>query len=81
MLLWAVLSLLILGPVLLVASMMGVSLWGWGWILYGLVRWMDQRFFGGILTRFFLPRIQEGEDEGEDDEDKGEESTEEKKDS
>ena len=78
-LLWAVLSLLILGPVLLVASMMGVSLWGWGWILYGLVRWVDQKFFGGILTRFFLPRMQEGEDE-DGDGDQGEESGEEKKD-
>ncbi|KAJ5141420.1 hypothetical protein N7526_002415 [Penicillium atrosanguineum] len=45
--LWAVLSLLILGPILLVASMMGISLWGWGWILYGLIKWIDQMFLGG----------------------------------
>ena len=69
LLLWAILSLLILGPVLLVASMMGVSLWGWGWVLYGLVKWVDQRFLGGMITRFWLPRIQgqesEEKDEGE----------------
>lgn len=55
-LLWAILSLLILGPVLLVTSMMGVSLWGWGWIFYGLVKWVDKRFLGGMLTRFWFPR-------------------------
>ncbi|KAJ6140190.1 hypothetical protein N7471_006676 [Penicillium samsonianum] len=57
-LLWALLSLLILGPVLLVTSMMGASLWGWGWIFYGLVKWIDQRFLGGMLIRFWLPRPQ-----------------------
>ncbi|KAJ6005019.1 hypothetical protein N7540_012818 [Penicillium herquei] len=67
-LLWAVLSLLILGPVLLVASMMGVSLWGWGWILYGLVGWVDQKFLGGLISRFWLPRIQaQSDEEGEGD--------------
>lgn len=66
LLLWAVLSLLILGPVLLVASMMGVSLWGWGWILYGLMKWVDQRFLGGMITRFWgLPQPKEGEGEGD----------------
>ncbi|EAW08568.1 seipin co-factor family protein [Aspergillus clavatus NRRL 1] len=53
-LLWAVLSLLIVGPILLVASMMGISLWGWGWVLYGLVKWVDQRFLGGMIMRFWL---------------------------
>lgn len=63
--LWALLSVLILGPILLVASMMGISLWGWGWILYGLVKWVDQRFLGGMITRFWVPQAgQEGE-EGE----------------
>jgi hypothetical protein len=57
-LLWATLSLMFLGPVLLVTSMMGVSLWGWGWIFYGLMKWVDQRFLGGMLTRFWLPRPQ-----------------------
>ncbi|KAJ5287496.1 hypothetical protein N7478_003182 [Penicillium angulare] len=84
LLLWAVLSLVILGPVLLVASMMGVSLWGWGWILYGLMGWVDQRFFGGMISRFFLPRMQaqsEGDGEGEGGEGEKEEQTEgEKKD-
>ncbi|KAJ6087946.1 hypothetical protein N7467_006860 [Penicillium canescens] len=60
-LLWAVLSLLILGPVLLVTSMMGVSLWGWGWVFYGLVKWVDQRFLGGMITRFWIPQTQEGD--------------------
>ncbi|OJJ50314.1 hypothetical protein ASPZODRAFT_58440 [Penicilliopsis zonata CBS 506.65] len=64
-LLWAILSLLILGPVLLVASLMGVSLWGWGWILYGFVRWLDQKYLGGLLTRFWLPRS-DSEGEGTD---------------
>ncbi|KAJ5750095.1 hypothetical protein N7533_007123 [Penicillium manginii] len=68
LLLWAVLSLLILGPVLLVASMMGISLWGWGWILYGLVKWVDQRFLGGMITRFWgLPQAQEGDGQEERD--------------
>ncbi|CAG7932550.1 unnamed protein product [Penicillium olsonii] len=69
-LLWAVLSLLILGPVLLVTSMMGVSLWGWGWVFYGLVKWVDQRFLGGLITRFWLAHSpadteEEGQSEGE----------------
>ncbi|KAJ5155392.1 hypothetical protein N7492_008195 [Penicillium capsulatum] len=64
-LLWAVLSLLVLGPILLVASMMGVSLWGWGWIIYGLVKWVDQRFLEGMITRFWLPRMQ-GQDQDRD---------------
>jgi hypothetical protein len=44
--------------------MMGVSLWGWGWVFYGLVKWVDQRFLGGMITRFWIPQTQEG-DEGE----------------
>lgn len=59
--LWALLALLILGPILLVASMMGVSLWGWGWVLYGLVKWVDQKFLGGMLARFWFPHGQKGE--------------------
>ncbi|KAJ5683922.1 uncharacterized protein N7477_000267 [Penicillium maclennaniae] len=57
--LWALLSLLILGPILLVASMMGISLWGWGWILYGLIKWVDQMFLGGMITRFWLGKSPE----------------------
>ncbi|KAJ9485323.1 hypothetical protein VN97_g8034 [Penicillium thymicola] len=78
-LLWAVLSLLILGPVLLVTSMMGMSLWGWGWISYGLVKWVDQRFLGGIIARFWLHRTQsestggEGQPEEEPEEEKKDE--------
>ncbi|KAJ5952922.1 uncharacterized protein N7479_011335 [Penicillium vulpinum] len=64
-LLWAVLSLLILGPVLLVTSMMGMSLWGWGWILYGLVKWVDQKFLGGVIARFWLPQTQSETADGE----------------
>jgi hypothetical protein len=67
--LWAVLSLLILGPILLVASMMGVSLWGWGWILYGLVNWVDQMFLDGMITRFWLgkgPGQEQEQGEGQD---------------
>ncbi|CAP99627.1 hypothetical protein E8E15_004800 [Penicillium rubens] len=64
-LLWAVLSLLILGPVLLVTSMMGMCMWGWGWILYGLVKWVDQRFLGGVIARFWLPRMQLESTDGE----------------
>ncbi|GIJ84836.1 hypothetical protein Asppvi_003687 [Aspergillus pseudoviridinutans] len=74
-LLWAVLSLLLAGPILLVASMMGVSLWGWGWVLYGMVKFIDQHFLGGTITRFWLAHSQdqgdEPEGEGEKDE-KGE---------
>ncbi|KAJ5484292.1 hypothetical protein N7453_012246 [Penicillium expansum] len=74
-LLWAILSLLILGPVLLVTSMMGMSLWGWGWILYGLVKWVDQRFLGGIIARFWLPQTQSesADGEGQPDEEKKDE--------
>lgn len=67
--LWTLLALLILVPILLVASMMGVSLWGWGWVLYGLVKWVDQKFLGGIITRFWLPRGQKEEQEKESMED------------
>ncbi|PWY84740.1 hypothetical protein BO70DRAFT_361155 [Aspergillus heteromorphus CBS 117.55] len=55
-LLWAVLSLLILGPVLLVASMLGVSMWGWGWLFYGLIKWIDQTYLGGLISRFWFSR-------------------------
>jgi hypothetical protein len=68
--------LLILGPILLVASMMGISLWGWGWILFGLVKWVDQMFLDGMITRFWLgkgPGQEQGEGQdgaqGEDNDD------------
>ncbi|EAW23614.1 seipin co-factor family protein [Aspergillus fischeri NRRL 181] len=70
-LLWAVLSLLLAGPILLVASMMGVSLWGWGWVLYGLVKFIDQHLLGGMITRFWLANRQD-QDEGEEPEGEGE---------
>jgi hypothetical protein len=72
-LLYIVLALLILGPILIVASMMGFSLWGWGWVLYGLVKWVDRRFLGGMITRFWLPKVQkqeQGEKEKETEEEK-----------
>lgn len=78
--LWAVLSLLILGPILLVASMMGVSLWGWGWILYGLVKWVDKMFLGGMITRFWLGKSpEEVEAEAEADPETEKETEKEKK--
>jgi hypothetical protein len=58
LLLWFILSLLIGGPILLVASMMGVSLWGWEWITYGFIKFIDQRYLGGMLARFWLPQGQ-----------------------
>ncbi|KAI2793204.1 hypothetical protein POX_b03255 [Penicillium oxalicum] len=66
-LLWVVLALLILGPVLLVASMMGVSLWGWGWVFYGLVKFLDRKFLGGVIMRSWAIKQQTdvGQDEGE----------------
>ena len=51
LLLWFILSLLIGGPILLVAAMMGVSLWGWQWIAYGFIKFIDQRYLGSMLTR------------------------------
>ncbi|KOS44127.1 hypothetical protein ACN38_g4984 [Penicillium nordicum] len=62
---WTVLSLLILGPVLLGTSMMGMFLWGWGWIFYGLVKWVDQRFLGGIIAHVWLRRTQSESTGGE----------------
>ncbi|KAH2769954.1 hypothetical protein KXV64_008517 [Aspergillus fumigatus] len=74
-LLWAVLSLLLAAPILLVASVMGVSLWGWGWVLYGLVKFIDQHFLGGVITRFWLAnrQDQDGGDGPEGEGQKGEE--------
>jgi hypothetical protein len=72
-LLWLVLSLLLAGPILLVASMMGVSLWGWGWVLYGMVKFIDQHFLGGTITRFWLAHSQDQGDEPEGESEKEEE--------
>jgi len=58
LLLWFILSLLIGGPILLIASMMGVSLWGWEWITYGFIKFIDQRYLGGMLAQFWLPQEQ-----------------------
>ncbi|PYI30601.1 hypothetical protein BP00DRAFT_426309 [Aspergillus indologenus CBS 114.80] len=63
--LWCVLSLLILGPVLLVASMMGVSMWGWGWFFYSVIKWVDQTYLGGMLSRFWMSRSSSDDDDDE----------------
>ncbi|KAB8075847.1 hypothetical protein BDV29DRAFT_171160 [Aspergillus leporis] len=65
-LLWCVLSLLILGPVLLVASFMGVSLWGWGWLFYGLIRWIDQTYLGGLISSFWFSKFKREDKESEE---------------
>ncbi|KAF7714168.1 Uncharacterized protein PECH_001000 [Penicillium ucsense] len=69
-LLWIVLALLILGPVLLVASMMGVSLWGWGWVFYGLIKFLDRKFLGGVIMRTWAlnATTEDGEEEREKEE-------------
>lgn len=64
-LLWALLSLLILGPVLLVTGCTGFLMWGWGWLFYSFIRWVDQRFLGGVLSRFFLPLASSGPADGD----------------
>ncbi|KAL4912153.1 hypothetical protein BDW62DRAFT_195351 [Aspergillus aurantiobrunneus] len=65
MLVWVLLSLLILGPIMLVASLMGVSLWGWGWFVFGLVRWLDKLMLGGMMERFWWAQIQQQKEEEE----------------
>jgi hypothetical protein len=70
-LLWAILSLLVLGPVLLVTGCSGFLMWGWGWLFYSFIKWVDQRFLGGVLARFFLP-LSAGPDD--DDAQSGDES-------
>lgn len=70
-LLWGLLSLLILGPVLLVTGCSGMLLWGWGWFFYSFVKWVDQRFLGGVLTRFFLPVSSSDDSKPEDTGDQG----------
>jgi hypothetical protein len=54
-LLWALLSLLILGPILLVTGSMGFIFWGWSWAFYSFVKWVDEKFLGGIITTFLMP--------------------------
>lgn len=75
LILYAVLALLILGPILIVASMMGVSLWGWGWVLYGLVKWVDQKFLGGVITRFWFSKVQAVSEEDEKEKEAQDENT------
>ncbi|KAJ0419334.1 hypothetical protein BJY00DRAFT_165979 [Aspergillus carlsbadensis] len=65
MIVWVVLSLLILGPIVLVASLLGVSLWGWGWFVFGLVRWIDRLFLGGVMERFWIANVQREKEEEE----------------
>lgn len=62
-LLWALLSSLLLGPILLVASITGVSVWGWGWVLYGFIRLTDKIFLNGMLRRFWLSQLNEYKEE------------------
>lgn len=63
LLVWAILSFLILGPMLLVASAMGLSLWGWGWIFYGLVKWTDKIFLNGMLLKLWHSQVEQYRDE------------------
>ncbi|KAE8366587.1 hypothetical protein BDV27DRAFT_125038 [Aspergillus caelatus] len=68
-LLWAILSFVILGPILLVASMMGVYLWSWGLVLYAVIKWVDRTFLGGVISKFWLsqvPREEQPQDIQED---------------
>ncbi|KAL4869473.1 hypothetical protein BDV12DRAFT_167801 [Aspergillus spectabilis] len=55
---WIVLSILILGPIFLVASLLGVGLWGWGWFLFGLIWWLDRLVLGGVMNRFWVQQMQ-----------------------
>ncbi|BCS24072.1 seipin co-factor family protein [Aspergillus puulaauensis] len=66
MLVWVVLSILILGPIVLIASLMGVSLWGWGWFLFGLVRWLDRLVLGGMMERLWKAQLQQQREEMEE---------------
>ncbi|KAL2802436.1 hypothetical protein BJX63DRAFT_114504 [Aspergillus granulosus] len=63
MLVWVVLSLLILGPIMLVASLMGISLWGWAWFVFGLVRWLDKLFLGGMMERHWVAAVTKEKEE------------------
>ncbi|KAB8229033.1 seipin co-factor family protein [Aspergillus alliaceus] len=56
-LLWAILSFLIMGPIFLVACMMGASLWSWGLVLYAVFKWVDQTFLGSAITKFWLSQL------------------------
>jgi hypothetical protein len=62
-LLWAILAFLILGPIILVASMAGVSLWGWGLVVYALVKWADKLFLGGMIHRFWFSQARQERDD------------------
>ncbi|KAL4810945.1 hypothetical protein BDV18DRAFT_128302 [Aspergillus unguis] len=86
-LVWVLLSILILGPIVLVASLMGVSLWGWGWFVFGLVRWLDRLVLGGMMERFWKAQVvqqqaEEAQEKGEEGEGEGglKETNEEKRD-
>ncbi|KAL4878467.1 hypothetical protein BJY04DRAFT_196078 [Aspergillus karnatakaensis] len=86
MIVWVVLSLLILGPIFLVASLLGVGLWGWGWFFFGLVWWLDRLVLGGMMNRFWVQQMQarKAEEEAEEKAKQGEteekETNEEKRD-
>ncbi|KAH8699225.1 hypothetical protein BGW36DRAFT_358727 [Talaromyces proteolyticus] len=68
-LLWALLSLLVLGPVLLVTGSMGIMFWGWGWAFYSFVKWVDEKFLGGIITNFLMPLSAAAEEKDEPEQD------------
>ncbi|KAL5341336.1 hypothetical protein BJX70DRAFT_359420 [Aspergillus crustosus] len=73
LLVWVLLSILILGPIFLVASLLGVGLWGWGWFLFGLVWWLDRLVLGGMMNRFWVQQMQarKAEEEAEEEAKKG----------
>ncbi|KAL4910988.1 hypothetical protein BDW74DRAFT_4503 [Aspergillus multicolor] len=73
LLVWVVLSILLLGPIVLVASLMGVSLWGWGWFVFGLVRWLDRLVLGGMMERYWQAQIAQQKAEEEEKEKEKEE--------
>ncbi|KAL5359460.1 hypothetical protein BJX96DRAFT_148490 [Aspergillus floccosus] len=62
-LLWGLLSALLLAPILLVASATGVSIWGWGWVIYGFIRLTDKIFLNGMLTRLWLMQLEQYKEE------------------
>ncbi|KAL4820500.1 hypothetical protein BDW67DRAFT_95840 [Aspergillus spinulosporus] len=73
LLVWVVLSILLLGPLMLVASLMGASLWGWGWFVFGLVRWLDRLVLGGMVERYWQAQL--AQQKAEEDQQKETEGT------
>ncbi|KAE8378167.1 hypothetical protein BDV26DRAFT_197791 [Aspergillus bertholletiae] len=69
-LLWAILSFIIIGPIFLVACIMGVYMWSWGLVLYAVIKWVDRTFLGGVISKFWLSQMtqqqppQDSQDDG-----------------